>query len=298
MRCEFRVLKRGLTLYNQNIKQSAILLAILFISATAIAETLRMNAGTIYYEVQGKGPAIVLLHGGFGDCRMWNGQFDALAENHQVVRYDQPGFGQSSKPEAAYSPVSVLLLLLDHLGIHKAYLIGNSMGGTLAIDFTLLHPDRIAGIVVVGSGPDGYPIPKEDQDKMNAVFSTAAQKGLPAAVELWLTNPMVAVAMSNAGTKELLSKMVNDNSSIFLMRFWPIEKMEPPGMRRLQEIKTPTLIIVGEKDTPLIRELAGAAASGISGAKQIVIQDADHLPQMERPAEFNKAVLDFLKGNS
>ena len=279
-------------------KQSAILpLAILFISATAIAETMRVDAGTIFYEVRGKGPAIVLLHGGFGDCRMWNEQFDALAKDFQVVRYDQPGFGQSSKPEAAYSPVSVLLQLLDQLGIQKAYLIGNSMGGTLAIDFTLLHPDRIAGIVVVGSGPGGYPIPKEDQDKMNAVFSTAAQKGLPAAVELWLTNPMVAVAMSNAETKELLSTMVNENSSIFRMRFWPIEKMDPPGIRRLKEIKTPTLIVVGDKDTSLIHEIAGVAFSGISGAKQVVIHDADHLPQMERPAEFNKAVLDFLKGN-
>jgi len=133
---------------------------------------------------------------------------------------------------------------------------------------------------------------------MNAVFSTAAQKGLPAAVELWLTNPMVAVAMSNDGTKELLTKMVNDNSGIFLMRFWPIERMDPPGLQSLKEIKTPTLIIVGDKDTPLIRELAGAAASGISSAKQIVIPDADHLPQMEKPAEFNKAVLDFLKGIS
>jgi len=90
-------------------KQSAILLlAILFISATAIAETLRVDAGTIHYEIRGKGPAIVLLHGGFGDRRMWNEQFDVLADSYQVVRYDQPGFGQSSKPEAAYSPVSVL----------------------------------------------------------------------------------------------------------------------------------------------------------------------------------------------
>jgi len=277
-------------------KQSAILLlAILFISATAIAETLRVDAGTIHYEIRGKGPAIVLLHGGFGDRRMWNEQFDVLADSYQVVRYDQPGFGQSSKPEAAYSPVSVLLQLLDHLGIQKTYLIGNSMGGTLAIDFTLLHPDRVASIVLVGSGPGGFPFPKEDQDKMNAVFSIAAQKGLPAAVELWLVNPMVAVAMSNARTKELLSKMLNDNSGIFLMRFWPVEKMEPPAIQRLKEIKKPTLIIIGDKDTPLIREFAGTASSGISGAKQIVIQDADHLPQMERPAEFNKAVLEFLK---
>ncbi len=67
------------------------------------------------------------------------------------------------------------------------------MGGTLAIDFTLLHPDRVAGIVVIGSGPDGYPIPKEDQDKMNAVFSIAAQKGLPIASSIVALVAIVAL---------------------------------------------------------------------------------------------------------
>jgi len=277
-------------------KRIAIFLLSILLYTTAIAETMRVEDGTIYYEVRGKGPAIVLLHGGFGDLRMWNGQFETLAETFQAIRYDQPGFGQSSKPKDAYSPVSLLLQLLNELGIQKAYLVGNSMGGTLAIDFTLLYPERVAGIVVVGSGPGGFPIPKEDQDEMNAVFTTAAQQGLAAAVELWLRNPMVAVAMSNPDSKDLLTKMANDNNAIFLMRFWPIEKMAPPAMQRLKEIKTPTLVIMGQKDAPLIHDIANAAASGIVGAKSIVIPETDHLPQMEKPAEFNKAVVDFLQG--
>jgi pimeloyl-ACP methyl ester carboxylesterase len=259
------------------------------------AETLNVNGGSIYYEVRGKGPVIVFLHGGFGDSRMWDRQFDVLSKDFEVIRYDQPGFGKSSKPEAAYSPVAVLLQLLDSLKIQNATLIGNSMGGTLALDFALLHPDRVSNLVIVGSGADGYPIPQEDQDRMNAVFSTAAQKGLPEAEEFWLAQPMVAIAMSHPDSSELLRTMVKENNSIFLMRFWPIEKMDPPGLQRLKEIDSPTLVVFGDQDTALIHAMAEATTAGISGARKVVIKDTDHLPQMEKPEEFNNIVNQFLK---
>jgi 3-oxoadipate enol-lactonase len=271
------------------------LLMSVLLSTAVFAETLKVDGGTIYYEVRGEGSPVILLHGSFGDLRMWNGQFEALARRYQVIRYDQLGFGHSSMPDAPYSPASILLQLTNHLGIQKAILIGNSMGGTLAIDFTLLHPDHVSSIVIVGSGPDGYPIPKKDQDEMNAVFSTAAEKGLSQAVELWLANPMVAVAIQNPNSKDLLQKMVKDNAGILLMRFWPKEKMEPPALQRLKEIYVPTLVVIGEKDQPVVQAIADAAASGIPGAKKVKMQDTDHLPQMEKPEEFNKIVLDFLK---
>lgn len=259
------------------------------------ADTLPIENGTVYYEAQGKGPTVILLHGGFGDLRMWDDQFEELARTFRVVRYDQPGFGKSSKPQAAYSPSALLLQLMDHLQVEKALLVGNSMGGTLAIDFALLHPRRVAKIVLVGSGLGGYAIPKEDQDKMNASFQTAAQQGPEEAAKLWLKNPMVAVAMSHPESKQLLETMVLENTSIFQMRFWPIEKMDPPAVGRLKEIKIPTLVIIGDKDTPTIQEIANAASAGIPDAIKVEIKDTDHLPQMEKPDEFNKIVLNFLR---
>lgn len=273
-----------------------ILVGVLLLFAGRIqAETLPIENGTVYYETLGKGPTVILLHGGFGDLRMWDDQFEELARTFRVVRYDQPGFGKSSKPQAAYSPSALLLQLMDHLQVGKALLVGNSMGGTLAIDFALGHPGRVTKIVLVGSGPGGYPIPKQDQDKMNAVFQTAAQQGPEEAAKLWLKNPMVAVAMSHPESKELLETMVLENTSIFHMRFWPIEKMDPPAVGRLKEIKIPALVIIGDKDTPIVQEMANAASTGIPGAIKVEIKDTDHLPQMEKPDEFNKIVLNFLK---
>jgi pimeloyl-ACP methyl ester carboxylesterase len=241
------------------------------------------------------GPVIVFSHGGFGDRRMWDFQFEEFAKKYRVLRYDHRGFGKTAAPTSEYSPVKDLLDLLDQLKIDRAHIVGNSMGGSLGIDFTLQHPSRVLSLTVVASGPNGVPVPLEDQEKMNAVFKTAADKGFEAAAEMWIKNPMVVVTSQLPSTEPLLKTMIHENASIFRMRFWPIEKMDPPAAKRLSEIKVPTLIVLGSKDTKLVNELGEIAATGIAGAKKEVISDGDHLPQMVDPKKFNAILLDFLK---
>ncbi|HSE42726.1 MAG TPA: alpha/beta hydrolase [Acidobacteriota bacterium] len=249
----------------------------------------------LYYEVKGTGPTIVFSHGGFGDRRMWDAQFDEFSKKYRVIRYDHRGFGKSPAPASEYSPVQDLVNLLDQLKIDRAHIVGNSMGGSLGIDFTLQHPSRVASLTVVASGPNGVPVPKEDQEKMNAVFKTAADQGFDAAAEMWINSPMVAVTSHLSSTEALLKKMIHENSSIFRMRYWPIEKMDPPAVKRLGEIKVPTLIILGEKDTKLVNEIGNLAASGIQGARKEIIPNADHLPQMVDPKKFNEILSKFLR---
>ena len=256
--------------------------------------TLQLKDGAIYYETMGEGTPVVFLHGGFGDRRMWNDQFAEFAKNYFVVRYDQRGFGKSAKPTDKYSPVSDLEMLLDHLKIDKAHLIGNSMGGYLAIDFALQKPSRVRSITVVAAGPSGVEIPKEESDRMMAVFKLAKDEGLNKATALWIQNPMIAITTKLPKTAPLLKTMIEDNASIFEMRFWPFEQTDPPAVKRLNEIKVPALIIIGDKDTPGNQTAADAAATGIAGAKKVVMKDADHLPQMDNPEEFNRIVKEFL----
>ena len=99
---------------------------LMMVSALLAQESgmLQLKDGAIYYETMGEGVPVVFLHGGFGDRRMWNDQFAEFAKYYSVVRYDQRGFGKSQKPTAAYSPVSDLEMLLDHLKIDKAHLVG------------------------------------------------------------------------------------------------------------------------------------------------------------------------------
>lgn len=255
---------------------------------------LDVGGGSIYYETAGSGSAVVFIHGGYGDRRMWDGQFRAFAARFRVIRYDHRGFGRSSAPQQAYSPVEDLRRLLDALQVRRAHLVGNSLGGSLAIDFALQHPERVVSIVVVASGPRGLPTPQHAIDRVVAVFNAAETAGLERAAELWLAHPMVAVSSQKPGVRERLRAMVTDNRTIFRMRHWPSEAMEPLAAKRLKEITAPTLIVIGGRDTQVNQAMGEAAATGITGAKRLVIADADHLPQMVNPAAFNRALREFL----
>jgi pimeloyl-ACP methyl ester carboxylesterase len=116
--------------------------------------TLTVPDGQIYYEVQGKGKPVVLLHAGGMDSKMWDAQFNDLAQRFRVVRYDLRGFGRSSKPEKPFHPVDDLYNLLKHLGIKRASLIGLSMGSGVALNFALEYPKMVEKLVLASmSGP-------------------------------------------------------------------------------------------------------------------------------------------------
>jgi pimeloyl-ACP methyl ester carboxylesterase len=91
--------------------------------------------------------------------------------------------------------------------------------------------------------------------------------------------------------------MIEENAAIFRMKFWPVEKMDPPSVKRLNEIKAPALIVIGKNDTETVRMIAQIAADGISGSKKVDIQGADHMPQMVKPKEFNRILEDFLQSS-
>jgi pimeloyl-ACP methyl ester carboxylesterase len=106
----------------------------------------------LYYETAGKGPAVVLIHGGNLDRRMWDDQFQTFARHFQVIRYDVRTYGLSDMPTKPYSDVQDLASLLQHLHIKKAHLVGLSLGGRIIIDFALEHPEMVASLVPIGPG--------------------------------------------------------------------------------------------------------------------------------------------------
>ena len=272
----------------------ALLLMSLLIAQTTGTGTVDVDGGRIHYEVAGSGPVVVLVHGGFGDRRMWEAQFRELAKRYRVVRYDHRGFGKSSAPTAAYSPVDDLVALLDRVGARKAHLVGNSLGGSLVLDAALKRPDRVASATMIASSPSGFPVPKEDYESVAAVFEAVKTKGSAAAADLWFAHPMVAVTSKQANTRDLLRTMISDNASVFEMEHWPDEPMTPLANERLKEVKVPMLVVYGDRDVATVQNGSKAAAAGIPGAKLAVIRGGDHLPQMTHPVELNRVLLEFL----
>jgi len=259
--------------------------------------TVAVDGGSLYYETLGKGAPVILIHGGFGDRRMWDQQLEPLSQAFRVIRYDHRGFGKSSPPTQAYSPVADLIKLMDHLELKRANLVGNSMGGTLALDFALLHSDRTGAVVVVASAAGGYPAPEEDMKSVDEVLRTARDKGTAAAVPLWLRHPMVGVAIQHPTAGPLLRTMVDDNQRMFVADHWPQEPMSPTAYDRLGDLNANVLFVVGDRDVASVRNGAEASAARIKKAKVVTIKDADHLLHMEKPAEINKLLVEYISLN-
>jgi 3-oxoadipate enol-lactonase len=266
-------------------------------AANVASGSVAVDGGSLYYETLGKGAPVILIHGGFGDRRMWDAQFEPLSQAFRVIRYDHRGFGKSSAPEKPYSPVADLVALMDHLQLKRANLVGNSMGGTLALDFALLQPDRTGAVVVIASTAGGSPVPEEDVKQVDDVMRTARDQGTAPAVTLWLQHPMVKVAAHHATAGPLLRTMVEDNQRMFLAEHWPQEPMTPPAFERLAGLNANVLFIVGDQDIASVRAGAEASAARIKKAKVVTIKDADHLLQMEHPEAVNKLLVEYISLN-
>jgi pimeloyl-ACP methyl ester carboxylesterase len=264
-------------------------------AAPAEAGFVDVEGGRLYYEAAGSGSAVVFIHGGFGDRRMWDAPFDGFARDFRVVRYDHRGYGRSTAPGTAYSPVDDLVRLLDHLGVERAHLVGNSMGGEVALDFALVHPERVRNVVVVASGANGYPYTEADGASVAAVFQAAQTEGVDRAAAMWLDHPMVAVTSRRPETAPLLRAMVEENRGVFLMEHWPSEPLDPPTFERASEIEAPVLFVLGEDDMPLVNRVAEATAERMPNARIEWVPDADHLPQMAAPEAFDRLVRAFLQ---
>jgi pimeloyl-ACP methyl ester carboxylesterase len=251
----------------------------------------------IYFESAGNGPALVFIHAGVADCRMWDPQFEMFGKKFRVVRYDHRGFGKSKMPNGAYALRRDLHSVLVHLGVEKATLVGCSMGGATAIDYTIEHPERVSALVPVGSGVSGWNEWTDDAIRYFTEFMKLAKnrevdRAREMDAQLWIDGTRDA-ANVDAKYRERARELHRDNFS--LDRFaHPEEEMKPPAVGRLGEIRCPTMVLIGDADTPELVRLADKIAKDVQGARHVTIKNAAHLPSLEHPEQFNRLLTDFL----
>jgi pimeloyl-ACP methyl ester carboxylesterase len=258
-----------------------------------------VNEAKLYYEARGRGDSIVLLHAGVADSRMWDDQFEVFAQRCQVIRYDLRGFGRSVVPSGAFAYHEDVAGLLDHLGVDRAYVIGASFGGYVALDFTLAHPDRVAALVLSAPNVSGYEPSSEEMRNFCGEEEAALERDdLKAAAELnvrmWVDGPRRRPEQVDAALRERVREMQMQAFAVTVPEDVEDEPLLPPAIGRLAEVRVPTLIVVGELDVPEFVELADIVARGIEGAERVMVEGAAHLPSMEKPELFNGIVLDFL----
>jgi pimeloyl-ACP methyl ester carboxylesterase len=228
--------------------------------------TAAVNGATLHYETAGEGGPLVLVHAGISDGRMWDAQVDAFSVHHRVIRYDLRGFGRSPMVPGPFSHHADLRALLDTLGVARASFVGCSMGGGAVIDFALENPDRAEALVS------------------------------ELEVRMWVDGPRRGPDVVDPAVRDLVREMnliALKNEAAQLG-----EELEPerPAASRLSQIQAPTLVLVGEEDRARTLAAADLLEGEIPNVRKTVMPGTAHLPNMERPEEFNRLVLDFLEG--
>jgi pimeloyl-ACP methyl ester carboxylesterase len=249
--------------------------------------------------VTGSGPAVLLLHAGIGDRRMWDAQVPAFAEHFTVIRFDARGFGETRKPDTPFAPYADAIALLDHLRISRAHVVGVSMGSQTAIEAAIAAPERVSALIAVAART-GTPVSSELRAGWERVDEIYEAGDIAGAVEyelrMWVDGPDRGPDAVDPEMRERVREM---NAALFERDDVDGEELplDPPAAERLAEISAPTLIVYGDKDVMDVRQAAGPLVAEIPGARLAVIPDAAHLPQMERPEVFNEIVLGFLLGS-
>jgi 3-oxoadipate enol-lactonase len=254
-----------------------------------------LNGARLYYESQGSGQPLVLVHGFTLDTRMWDDQVAPFSRRYQVIRYDIRGHGRSSLPgRDSYDHIADLKGLLDYLGVEQAHLVGLSWGAAIVTEFALAHPAMASALVVVDPVLWGFPWSVDYGASLNRIWEVGKTEGVEAAKALWLAHPMFAPALEQAAVAGKLLRIVGDYPGWSWQHDDPASYSEPPAAQRLEEITTPTLAVVGERDVPDFHAITGAMSQRIPGARKVVLPGVGHMSNMEDPHGFNEAVLSFL----
>jgi 3-oxoadipate enol-lactonase len=244
----------------------------------------------LHYEVTGSGPAVCLVHSGVTDSRMWDRQVALLSPDYTVLRFDLRGFGDSLPPEGPVSFVDDLHDLLDELQIDQTVLVGNSLGGRIALEYAVEHAERITKLVLVAAGLRDHDWSKEMRAFGAAEDDALARGDVDAAVELNLET------WAQPHVRELVRPMQRQAFEVQLEGSDEGERPQsPPASSRLGELRTRTLVLVGDRDKQDFRALADRFAREIPRARLEVIKGAGHLPSLEQPEEFDRLLLEFLQ---
>lgn len=253
----------------------------------------------IHYVEAGSGPVVILLHGLGGNATNWVLNTKVLAEKYRVIVPDQVGFGRSDKPFINYrvgTYVDFLDGLYKELKIERASLVGNSMGGWVAASYALAHPEKVERLVLVDAA--GFAPPADFDVRQLSALNPSTREGMKQLATLVFYNKQLFT--SDAAIDLMLTQRLTAGDGYTIQQLTEsIARREDMLDNRLSAIKQPTLIIWGRNDglTPLA-QFGERFKKEIPGSQLLVFDQCGHVPQVEKAAEFNAAVLKFLAGAS
>jgi pimeloyl-ACP methyl ester carboxylesterase len=277
--------------------------------ADPYSKFITINGIDVHYKEQGSGEkTYILLHGFGASLFSWREVMPELAKNGRVIAFDRPAFGLTSRQltwqgESPYGPEAQVYLtidLMDALGVEKAYLVGHSAGGVIALDTALQFPNRVNGLVLVdaavfaGGGAPNWALPLLNTPQANHLGPLLARQlqtnGDVFLRSAWHDPSKITLEIYDGYHKPLEA----DNWDIAL---WNLTKSTKNlGLdKKLADITVPTLVIAGDDDQIVPTNDSRKIAANIPNSTLSIIKDAGHLPHEEQPADFMKAIISFTK---
>jgi pimeloyl-ACP methyl ester carboxylesterase len=246
--------------------------------------------GRLWAEKSGDGAPVVLLHGSVHDSRLWDSVFPELAVHRTAIRYDARGLGRSTPPTAPFRYEDDLLAVLDHFGIERAALVGLSMGGEVALDFTLEHPERVRSLTLVAASASGHDWPQSPE--LDAY--TAANRGNDPDRLAEMELAVWASLGDQAPGYPAIATMVAENAKVRAA----IEKghvlfPEEDAVEHLERVEAPTTVVVGDHDHPEIGVIARRLVEGIPGARLEIVAGTDHYLPLRAPERLTEILVTY-----
>jgi pimeloyl-ACP methyl ester carboxylesterase len=239
----------------------------------------------IYYEVHGEGPVILLTHGYSATAEMWRGQIVPLSKKYKLMLWDMRGHGRSDYPEdlSEYSEaktVADMAALLDAVGARQAIVGGLSLGGYMSLAFHATHPERVEALLIIDTGPGYRKDEARDGWNRNAIKTAERYEA-------------EGLSLLNSGSAERRTAQHRDATGLARAARGMLAQKNARVIESLPGIKVPSIVVVGEKDTPFLAASDYMAAK-IPNAEKAVIPGAGHAANIDNPAAFNAALEAFL----
>lgn len=248
------------------------------------------GGGQLWAERSGTGSPVVLLHGAGMDSRLWDAVVPELARHHDVIRYDAHGLGHSTSPDQLFDDVEDLRAVLDYFGLHRAALVGLSMGGETSLDFALVHPERVSALCLVGASVSGHVWPQDPESSAYAAARREQDAMTLAELELSVWASMGRAAPGG----ELIEAMVAQNAKRRIVSEQHMRSSNRNAEAHLGDIAAPTMVIHGDRDHPEIGVIAERLVTDIPGARGQMISNADHYLPLRTPERLTELLLAHL----
>ena len=260
----------------------------------------------LHYQEKGTGTPLILIHGFTSSTYSWKDVFEPLAKSYRVIAVDLKGFGFSGKPDGDYTRRAQAILvahLLDYLKIDKAWLVGNSMGGEVSLNFALQNPQRVAGLILIDSA--GVSVP--GSNSLAPGYARVPVVG-PVLIALALTSDRLV--------RQGLEKSFYDDAKVTDERvaayYRPLKTRggqlaalrartqagQFPIEQDLNKISVPALIIWGADDALIPIEAGRKMNSLIKGSKLVIVERCGHVPQEELPERVFAEMTKFMEESS